>query len=350
MITRYFDYDLSARNTFGMKVSCRLYAELSELSDLLSLDWESLPSPVFVMGGGSNLLFTGDFPGTVIHLGCNDLSVTAEDEKGSVIVKAEAGVVFDDLCAWASGKGYWGIENLSLIPGEVGASAVQNIGAYGVEAKDVIETVHVFDRKSHSFRDIPGKDCGYGYRTSLFKTSWKDRFIVTGVSFRLSSVPSPKLDYGGVRKAVESKYGEDAVLSPSMVREVVISIREAKLPDPKVIGSAGSFFCNPVITREHFDKIVSIARQDNGPDYEVPHYDVGDMVKVPAAWMIDQCGFKGMTLGGAQVYPKQPLVIVNSTGNASPSDVIALEGKVISAINHKYGILLHPEVEHVGED
>ena len=335
-----------------MRVSCRLYVEVTEPEDLLTLDLEALPQPLFVMGGGSNLLFTGDFPGTVLHMGNRFLhpsgvrndktDVIPSEAKESVRVRVAAGVVFDDFCAWAAAEGLWGPENLSLIPGEVGASAVQNIGAYGVEAKDIIDTVHAFDRQERRFVDIPGADCCYGYRTSRFKTDWKGRYIITAVTFRLSTAPQPKLDYGGVRKALG-----DREPSPQVIRDTIIGIREQKLPDPKEIGSAGSFFCNPVIDREHFERIVAIAKAENGPDYEVPHYDVGEKVKVPAAWMIDQCGFKGMRLGGAQVYPKQPLVIVNATGTATPEEIVALEQRVIGTIKDKYGIELHPEVEHV---
>ena len=340
MIARHDAYDLSQRNTFGMKVSCRLYVEVSEPEDLLALDFDSLPQPLFVMGGGSNLLFTGDFPGTVLHL-CNK-GCHSERSEESVLVTVGAGVVFDDFCAWAASEGLWGPENLSLIPGEVGASAVQNIGAYGVEAKDIIDTVHAFDLSTRNFVDIPGSACGYGYRTSLFKTAWKGRYIITSVTFRLSTVPQPKLDYGGVRRALG-----DCEPSPAVIRETIIGIRREKLPDPEEIGSAGSFFCNPVIEREHFERIVALAKEEKGPEYEVPHYDVGDRVKVPAAWMIDQCGFKGMKLGGAQVYPKQPLVIVNATGSATPDEIVALERRVIDTIREKYDIELHPEVEHV---
>ena len=369
MITRHEAYDLSAQNTFGMKVSCRLYVEVTEPEDLLTLDLDALPQPLFVMGGGSNLLFTGNFPGTVLRFAgalppndprglkaLSDFCVCKSPGPGrapdgaiaslqvpeEILVKVPAGVVFDDFCAWAAAEGLWGPENLSLIPGEVGASAVQNIGAYGVEAKDIIDTVHAFDRQERRFVDIPGADCGYGYRTSRFKTDWKGRHIITAVTFRLSTVPQPKLDYGGVRKALG-----DREPSPQVIRDTIIGIREQKLPDPKEIGSAGSFFCNPVIDREHFERIVAIAKAENGPDYEVPHYDVGEKVKVPAAWMIDQCGFKGMRLGGAQVYPKQPLVIVNATGTATPEEIVALEQRVIGTIKEKYGIELHPEVEHV---
>ncbi|MBQ6177812.1 MAG: UDP-N-acetylmuramate dehydrogenase [Bacteroidales bacterium] len=344
---RHEAYDLSAQNTFGMRVSCRLYVEVTEPEDLLTLDLEALPQPLFVMGGGSNLLFTRDFPGTVLHMAnqgitLNPVISTKAEGRAEKSATVAAGVVFDDFCAWAAAEGLWGPENLSLIPGEVGASAVQNIGAYGVEAKDIIDTVHAFDWQERRFVDIPGADCGYGYRTSRFKTEWKGRYIITAVTFRLSTAPQPKLDYGGVRKALG-----DREPAPQVIRETIIDIREQKLPDPKEIGSAGSFFCNPVIDKEHFARIVALAKAENGPEYEVPHYDVGDCVKVPAAWMIDQCGFKGMRLGGAQVYPKQPLVIVNATGTATPEEIIALEQRVIGTIKDKYGIELHPEVEHV---
>jgi len=391
MITKKEAYDLSRRNTFGMKVSCRLYVEVTEPEDLLSLDFDAFPQPLFVMGGGSNLLFTGNFPGTVLHLSNKGYTVMSADEvsgmhdqpscvmpglTGHLLVTVGAGVVFDDFCAWAASEGLWGPENLSLIPGEVGASAVQNIGAYGVEAKDIIDTVHAFDRTTRTFVDIPGSACGYGYRTSLFKTAWKGRYIITAVTFCLSTTPQPKLDYGGVRKALEARFpvkpGMTEVsvmpdrstsvtpdrstsvmpdlighLNPQMIRETIIGIRREKLPDPEEIGSAGSFFCNPVIEREHFERIVALAKEENGPEYEVPHYVVGERVKVPAAWMIDQCGFKGIRLGGAQVYPKQPLVIVNATGDATPEEIIALEQRVIDTIRAKYDIELHPEVEHV---
>ena len=331
MISRHADYDLSSRNTFRMRVRCALLVELTEEADLPALDWASLPQPVMVMGGGSNLLFTRDFPGTILHVSIGGLGETCG-----------AGVVFDDFCAWAASEGLWGPENLSLIPGEVGASAVQNIGAYGVEAKDIIAEIRAWDRQEGCFVQIDPADCAYGYRTSKFKTEWKGRYIITAVTYRLSTEPRPKLDYGGVRKALP-----DAPLTPQLIRDTIIDIRRKKLPDPEEIGSAGSFFCNPVISKEHFEQIVKTAKEENGPDYEVPHYVVGDLIKVPAAWMIDQCGFKGATNGGAQVYQNQPLVIVNASGTASPEEIIGLEQQIIDTIAGKYGITLHPEVEHV---
>ena len=342
MITRTPSYNLSSRNTFRMKVKCALYVEVTEEADLKALDWDSLPQPVFVMGGGSNLLFTKDFPGTVLHVGITSSCPAATGHL--MMVTCGAGVVFDDFCAWAASENLWGPENLSLIPGECGASAVQNIGAYGVEAKDIITGIHAWDTQERKFVDIDPADCQYGYRTSRFKTEWKGRFIITSVTYKLSKDPNPILDYGGVRKAIP-----DAPLTPQLIRDTIIDIRRKKLPDPEEIGSAGSFFCNPVISKEHFEQIVKTAKEDNGPDYEVPHYVVGDMIKVPAAWMIEQCGFKGATNGGAQVYKNQPLVIVNATGNATPEEIIGLEQRIIDTIANKYGITLHPEVEHINQ-
>jgi UDP-N-acetylmuramate dehydrogenase len=362
-----------------MKVSCALYVEIEAEEELLSLDWKALPQPVMVLGGGSNLLFTRDFPGTVLHMGIGggetplggtpfasltpappivscvpsgDLYPTGPSpcpcpgvdtsSEGSLSVTLPAGVIFDEFCAWAAVEGLWGPENLSLIPGEVGASAVQNIGAYGVEAKDIIADIRAYDRVEGRFVHIDPATCGYGYRTSKFKTEWKGRYIITAVTYRLSSEPKPVLDYGGIRKALP-----EGPLTPQIIRDTIIGIRNQKLPDPAVTGSAGSFFCNPVISREHFARIVAIAQNDNGPEYKVPHFEVGDQIKVPAAWMIEQCGFKGAVNGGAQVYPRQPLVIVNASGEASPEEIIGLEERIIDTIAGKYGITLHPEVEHI---
>ena len=392
------NYDLSGRNTFRMKVRCALYVEIEAEEELQALDFNALPQPVMVMGGGSNLLFTKDFPGTVLHYGVSSV-ISSEVEKSHLLVTCAAGTVFDDFCAWAASEGLWGPENLSLIPGECGASAVQNIGAYGVEAKDIIADIRAWDRMEGCFVHIDPATCAYGYRTSKFKTEWKGRFIITAVTYRLSRTPQPRLDYGGLRKAldlkgldlVHGKCGLGAIsgggpspgsvpqnapeaivggpgpgdkktprpesgwtwskevesLTPELIRQTIIDIRNAKLPDPAVTGSAGSFFCNPVISKEHFERIVAMAKAENGPDYTVPHFEVGDKVKVPAAWMIEQCGFKGKRLGGAQVYQNQPLVIVNASGEATPEEIIGLETEVIQAIESKYGITLHPEVEHV---
>ncbi|MBR3563025.1 MAG: UDP-N-acetylmuramate dehydrogenase [Bacteroidales bacterium] len=364
---RIENYDLSNQNTFRMKVKAALYIEYDNVEELQSLDLKALPQPVFQMGAGSNLLFTKDFPGTILH---SNIKFIKYVDMGldEVLLTVGSGVVFDDLIANVAGNGLWGMENLSLIPGEVGASAVQNIGAYGVEAKDVISGVVCLDTKDWTKTVFKVGECAYGYRDSRFKHE-RGRYIITSVLFRVTRKYCPKLDYGGVRAALEGR--DLQALTPMDVREAIIGIRNAKLPDPAQIGSAGSFFKNPVISREHFERIVAAecppsapgkgpvpCPEKGGPDTgiarpqnahaDIPHFDLPDgTVKVPAAWLIDQCGFRGKILGGAQVYEKQPLVIVNASGSASPEDVLALENQILAKVKEKYDIDLHPEVDHI---
>lgn len=337
------NYDLTAHNTFGMKVRCALYVEYDTVAELEALPWKELPQPIMHIGAGSNLLFTGDFPGTVLHSAVKYMKFV-DMGLDEVLMTVGAGVVFDDFVARTCEAGLWGAENLSLIPGEVGASALQNIGAYGVEAKDIIAGVVCLDTTDWSKTIFKTPELAYGYRDSMFKHQ-KGRYIVTSVLFKLSRKYSPKLDYGGIRSALE---GRDLTkLTPGDVREAIIGIRRAKLPDPAEKGSAGSFFKNPVISREHFEKIVAVAHASN-PEAKVPSYDLPDgTVKVPAAWLIDSLGFRGAVNGGAKVYDKQPLVIVNESGTASPEEIMALEQQIISKVWETYDIELHPEVEHV---
>ena len=274
------------------------------------------------------------------------IEVISDEESSPVLVSVGSGVIFDDFCAWAAKEGLWGVENLSYIPGEVGASAVQNIGAYGVEVKDVIHKVYCYDTVEEEFVSFGVEECGYGYRDSIFKSpEIKGRYIVTHVVFALSRTPQPKLEYGHLKEAVA---GAASALTPALVRKEIIRIRKEKLPEPSVMGSAGSFFKNPVISKEQFDGIEAAAKAEHGPDVTVPHYDLPDnMVKVPAAWMIEQCGWKGRRSGGAAVYQKQPLVIVNYTGEAFPEEIIGLEKRIIASVKAKFGVELHPEVEHI---
>ena len=395
-------------NTFGMKVKARCFVEYDSVADLVDIEFEELARPVLHIGGGSNLLFTDDFKGTVLHSKINFIeiledkrrisavpsssarcsenieaavapvnaegsdgmpprglsqsdwgvdSVVEDDAPTETRVSVGAGVVLDDFCDWAAKEGLWGVENLSYIPGEVGASAVQNIGAYGVEVKDVIRTVYCYDTIEEEFVKFDVSECEYGYRDSIFKNpEIKGRYIVTHVVFALSRVPQPKLEYGHLADAVAaaaSLSGDTttvpaAKLTPALIRKVIIKIRKEKLPEPSVVGSAGSFFKNPVISAEHFAKIESAAKTEHGADYKVPHYDLPDgTVKVPAAWMIEQCGWKGRRSGGAAVWDKQPLVLVNYTGEAYPEEIIGLECRIIESVKKKYGVELHPEVDHI---
>jgi len=409
MIKTEYHKDLTRLNTFGMKVKTRCFIEYDSVADLVDIEFDQLARPVLHIGGGSNLLFTDDFKGTVLHSKIDFIEVldscdgAAED--GPVLVSVGAGVVFDDFCDWAAKEGLWGVENLSYIPGEVGASAVQNIGAYGVEVKDVIHKVYCYDTVEEEFVSFSVEECGYGYRDSIFKKpEVKGRYIVTHVVFALSREPMPRLDYGHLKEAVTSAYGEcqcvpeapsqlspgpspypgvgrcllhtngtspddsnassKHYLTPDMIRKVIIRIRKEKLPEPSVMGSAGSFFKNPVISLEHFRKIEAAAKAECGPDYKVPHYIIpsdashchferpegvekSPMVKVPAAWMIEQCGWKGKRSGGAAVWDKQPLVIVNYTGEAYPEEIISLERRIIDSVKRKFGVDLYPEVDHI---
>ncbi len=331
--------DLTPLNTFRMQVKAAAFAEYNSVDELKQLlDDPDLPGPKLHIGGGSNLLFTGDFPGTVLH-SCIKGLILKRSESG-ISVQVGAGESWDEFCAWAASEGFWGPENLSLIPGEVGAAAVQNIGAYGVEVKDLITGVEVLDTLDHTTGTIEADECGYGYRASHFKGEWKGRFIVTSVTFRLTEEYSPRLDYGHVRSAVEVACGEGP-LTPQKVRDAIIAIRRTKLPAVEELGSAGSFFKNPYVTQEEYEDIADIE-----PD--VPHFPLPDgRVKIPAAWLIEKAGLKGFVKGNAAVYGKQPLVIVNRTGKASPREILALERKIIRTVRSRFGITLSPEVEHI---
>lgn len=342
--------DLSSRNTFGMKVKAAALLEYDSAGQLAALLGDlrfsgELPLPLFHIGSGSNLLFTGDFPGTILHSGIDFLEWGEADAGGRVTVKAGAAVLWDELCAQAALRGLWGPENLSLIPGEVGAAAVQNIGAYGREVCQLISQVEVLDLSTRKLELLPCDVCGYGYRSSFFKTRWKGRYIVTAVTFTFFVGPQPRLDYGRLGEILASHY-PDGVLTPVRIRETVIGIRRDKLPDPAVLGSAGSFFRNPFMLPEQYAAVCRVAEAEGmGP---VPHFVNPDgTVKVPAAWLIEKCGWKGRVLGHAAVYERQPLVIVNADGKAAPEDIMALEDAVVASVRDKFNISLTPEVEHI---
>lgn len=328
-------YSLLSHNTFGIDVSAARFLEYASVGELQQqIAQGAVTTPFLHIGGGSNLLFTKDYDGLILHSCIEGIEVTEEDER-TVSVRVGAGVVWDDFVAYCVAHGWYGAENLSLIPGEVGAGAVQNIGAYGVEVKDLItavETVNIQgDQRVYSI-----EECGYAYRNSIFKRPENKSVFVTYVRFRLSKEEYYTLDYGTIRQEL-GKYPE---LTLPVVRKVIIDIRESKLPDPKVMGNAGSFFMNPIVSKEKL-----LALQQEYP--QIPYYELSDgQVKIPAGWMIDQCGWKGKSLGPAAVHDKQALVLVNR-GGAKGSDIIALSDAVRVSVREKFGIDIHPEVNFV---
>lgn len=332
------NYPLLAHNTFGMDVRAARFIEydnVDELTDLLRKEGDRL-HPLLHIGGGSNLLFSGNYPGTVLHSAIKGFEVVAEDAD-KVEVRAGAGEVWDDFVAYAVANGWYGAENLSAIPGEVGASAVQNIGAYGVEVKDLIVAVETLAADTAERRVFTNAECGYAYRESVFKKELKGRYIVTHVVYRLGKRPVFHLDYGNIRAELERRACEPTL---ETVRDVVMSIRASKLPDPKVLGNAGSFFMNPVVPRSLFE-----ALRERYPD--MPHYDVdNDRVKIPAGWMIDRCGWKGKALGRAAVHDRQALVLVN-LGGATGREVMHLAHEVARSVHDTFGIDIRPEVNYI---
>lgn len=341
MITTLDNYNLTERNTFAMKVKCGVFMEYTKAEEIPFI-LSSIRKDVKRMhiGAGSNLLFTSDYPGVVLHSAIKGIKILSETSK-EVIVRVGSGETMDDFIKWACDRQLWGVENLSGIPGEVGASAVQNVGAYGTEACDVIVAVHAFDEVDREFVTFSNEKCRYGYRDSIFKKpNFKGRYIIHAVDYALRPEVSPTLTY----PALKTMFGDrdTATLTPHDIREAVIATRASKLPDPAKVPSAGSFFKNPVVTEEHFERI---RQQEEG--IEVPHYKTAAGYKIPAAWMIDRCGWKGYEEGNVAVWHLQPLVIVNPYRKASPDEIVNLEKKIIDSVRQRFGITLSPEVEHI---
>ncbi|MGM9733183.1 MAG: UDP-N-acetylmuramate dehydrogenase [Prevotella sp.] len=333
------DFQLLEYNTFGIEGRCKRFIEFGSIGELKSVLASLTPAdnPLMVLGGGSNLLLTRDFPGTVLHskiVGEPVVERTA-DETGDFLVTAGSGMIWDDFVAFCVENGIYGAENLSLIPGTVGASAVQNIGAYGTEAKDIIYKVEAVEISTGNTVCFSNSDCQYSYRQSRFKKDWRGKYIVTHVTYRLSSVFTPRLDYGNIREELDLE-GID-IPTAKQLRDIIIRIREAKLPDPKVEGNAGSFFMNPVVDKSKYD---ALALEYPG----MPHYTVDPQhEKIPAGWMIDRCGWKGKTVGRAGVHDKQALVLVNR-GGATGSEIVELCNLIRKDVYEKFGIGINPEV------
>lgn len=328
-------YSLLLHNTFGVDVAAAQFYEYQSTEELRQLiDGGCITSPYLHIGGGSNLLFTKDYDGVVLHSRIEGIAVL-EETADSVWVRVGAGVVWDDFVAHCVMQGWYGAENLSLIPGEVGASAVQNIGAYGVEVKDLIVNVETMNIRGEE-AVVPVSECGYAYRQSRFKQAEMKDVFVTYVTFRLSKQEHYVLDYGTIRRELEKL----PPLTLINVRRVIVAIRESKLPDPKVMGNAGSFFMNPIVQRRQFEALQ--LEYPQMPFYELDAY----RVKIPAGWMIDQCGWKGKVLGPAAVHDKQALILVNR-GGAKGSDIIALSDAVRAVVRERFDIDIYPEVNFI---
>lgn len=333
------DYSLLHHNTFGIDARCRRFLEIETVEEAQQLPTllKAEDHPLLVIGGGSNLLLTKDFEGTVLHAAIRGIESKVVDD-GSVLLRIGSGETWDDIVALCVEKGWYGAENLSLIPGEVGATAVQNIGAYGAEASYIIYNVEAVEIATGQLSTFLAQDCNYGYRQSRFKQEWRGRYLITHVTYRLQTTFMPCLDYGNLREVLcQNAKGQE--LTAQQLREAIIDIRREKLPDPLVEGNAGSFFVNPVVSREKFEELLR--------DYpKMPHYEVEGKVKIPAGWLIEQCGWKGRSLGRAGVHSRQALVLVNR-GGATGADIIALCEAIRQDVKEKFGIDIHPEVNIV---
>jgi len=335
MIRFLQNFPLKKYNTFGIDVKAKYFFEFTEIDDLVdylnvATVWKS--EKMLFLGSGSNLLFLNDFDGLVIHPNIPGIKLIDED-RNHVWLEVGAGVNWDDLVEFAVFHGWGGIENLSLIPGKVGAVAVQNIGAYGVEVQCVIETVKGFDLEKMKFRSISSSECHFAYRDSVFKNELKDQFLVTTVVFVLEKFPEFQLEYGDLKTDVE-KIG---LIDLQNIRKAVMTIRRSKLPDSEQIGNAGSFFKNPIVDKPIADKL----KKEYG---QIPLYPVGEgKTKLAAGWLIEQCGWKGYRDGDAGVHERQALILVNY-GNATGQQIFTLSEKIQKSVLEKFGVDLEREV------
>lgn len=326
------NYSLLQHNTFGIDAHCRQYLRLDSVAEAVS-ELPKVEGDFIIVGEGSNLLLTKDFDGTVITSGIMGIEPFRSGQ--DVMLRCGSGENWDGVVDYCVRNGIHDAENLSLIPGTVGASVVQNIGAYGAEIKDIVQSIEAVEIATGKTVQFAAADCRYGYRQSRFKTDWKNRYFVTYVTYRLSLSFSPMMDYGNITGALDRK----GISYPTAkeLRDTIIEIRREKLPDPKVLGNAGSFFMNPIVPRSQFEALL-----EQYPD--MPHYYIDkDREKIPAGWMIDKCGWKGRSLGPAGVHDKQALVLVNR-GGATGHDVVELCKAIQKDVKEKFGIDIHPEV------
>ena len=332
MIREFHQISLRTRNSFGVDQQAARLVEFETPEDLRTFFAAGIPEKWMVLAGGNNILFTGDYDGVLLTPVARRIALLSDDGE-EVRVRVDAGVEWDDLVEWAVQRGLWGIENLSLIPGKAGAAPVQNIGAYGCEAKDAIRRVEMYCVETGAMLTLDAAHCGFGYRESVFKHDLKSRVIITAVEIALSHTPRPQLGYGDVEREVEARGG----VTLRNIREAICSIRRAKLPDPAVLGNAGSFFKNPVVE-------TSVAENLLKTYPEMPHYPAPEgRVKLAAGWLIDRAGMKGRREGAVGVHERQALVLVNH-GGATGGEVIAFAHKVQEQVREKFGIEIDTEV------
>ena len=332
MIREFHQISLRTRNSFGVDQQAARLVEFETPEDLRTFFAAGIPEKWMVLAGGNNILFTGDYDGVLLTPVARRIALLSDDGE-EVRVRVDAGVEWDDLVEWAVQRGLWGIENLSLIPGKAGAAPVQNIGAYGCEAKDAIRRVEMYCVETGAMLTLDAAHCGFGYRESVFKHDLKGRVIITAVEIALSHTPRPRLGYGDVEREVEARGG----VTLRNIREAICSIRRAKLPDPAVLGNAGSFFKNPVVE-------ASVAENLLKTYPEMPHYPAPEgRVKLAAGWLIDRAGMKGRREGAVGVHERQALVLVNH-GGATGGEVIAFAHEVQERVRGKFGIEIDTEV------
>ena len=326
-------------NTFGLDADARYFVNVQSVDELIAVlrDPKWKETPKFILGGGSNILLTKDIEALVIHPGIKGITIKEENEE-AVVLKVGAGEVWHDFVMHCVGNGYGGVENLSLIPGTVGAAPMQNIGAYGVEIKSVVEAVEAVDIESGEKRVFSNAECEFGYRESVFKKAFKNKYVITGTTFKLSKKPVVNAAYGDVQKTLQEMGAETPTIRD--ISEAIMTIRRSKLPDPAEIGNAGSFFKNPEIPVAQFTHL-----RETFP--EVPGYPVdAETVKVPAGWLIERAGWKGYREGEIGVHARQALVLVNY-GGGTGAQIKALSEKIQESVAGKFGIRLNAEVNFI---
>lgn len=333
------EFSLRNHNTFGVEAKAAFFTEVKDLKELRqALEFATTEDiPVLFLGGGSNILFTQDFNGLVISLQLKGISVKITENQA--LVTANAGENWHQFVLFCLEENLGGLENLSLIPGNVGTSPIQNIGAYGVEIKDVFESCSVLDTETGNVEILHAADCRFGYRDSIFKHEGKGRYVILDVTFRLT-IGNHKIatEYG----AIDAELKNAGVTQPTIqqISQAVINIRQSKLPDPKITGNAGSFFKNPTIPAQQFNEL---KRQFD----EIPGYQLPDNVKVPAGWLIENCGWKGKQIGNVATHHLQALVIINKTGRATGGEIFTFSSSIIESVQEKFGITLEREVNVV---